>query len=73
MVDEGVNDGIDFSIAAFLLVTGFCFLSFTMILRLLDGIFIISFLLFGLTTFILGLLTAAAMFLGRKKKQVKSS
>ncbi len=73
MVDEGVNDDIDFSIAAFLLVTGFCFLSFTMLLRLLDGIVVLPFLWIGLTTFILGLLTAAALFSGRKKKQVKSS
>jgi hypothetical protein len=67
MEEEEIKEMRDFSLAALLLVTGFCFLLFTWIIKFLEGLFIQAFLWIGLTTFILGLLAGAVILIARNK------
>ncbi len=59
----------DFSLPTLLWVTGFCFLSFTLLIRILDGVIITFFMWFGLATFVSGSLSEAVILLTSKKNK----
>ena len=50
-----------------LLVTGFCFLSFTMALRILDSVNMKLFLWIGFITFVSGVLTGTCILIDKKQ------
>lgn len=56
----------EFFLTALLLVTGFCFLTFALSLRILDGVNSKFFLWFGIITFMAGVLTGAFMLFEKK-------
>ena len=60
-----------FSIPALLLVTGTCFLLFTLALRILDGVIMKFFLETGFLTFLAGVITGVFILI-RKKPQERS-
>ena len=62
-----------FSLMTLFLVTGLCFLSFTLFLRIIDDIIIKNFLWIGLITFSLGLLTGADILIYKKTKPAKTN
>ena len=57
-----------FSIPALLLVTGTCFLSFALVLKILDGVIMTFFLDTGFFTFLAGVITGVGI-VTRKKSQ----
>ncbi len=62
------REGRAFSLPALLLVTGFCFLSFAQVIKILDGIHTQFFLVTGLTSFVLGVLTGVCILIDKKQK-----
>lgn len=69
---EEQQDIKSFSLAALLLVTGFCFLLFTLLLRIADGVSTRLFLWIGIVTFVAGLLAGGATLRSRTNKKNKS-
>ncbi len=63
----------EFSLPALLLVTGFCFLTFALVLRILDGINMKLFLRIGFITFISGVSTGVCILLDKKTEQRSGS
>jgi hypothetical protein len=62
-----------FSLMALLLVTGFSFLLFGFVLRILDGVDTRLFMGFGLITFISGVVAGTYVLVNKKKRQRKVS
>lgn len=59
----------EFSLPTLLLVTGFCFLSFALVLQILDGVNMRLFLWIGFIIFVSGLLTGVYILIDKKTKQ----
>jgi len=59
----------EFSIPAMLLVTGFCFLSFALVLRILDGVSMKFFRRTGFIIFLSGVLTGVHILIDKKKRR----
>ena len=63
----------EFSLPALLLVTGFCFLSFALVLRVLDGVNMKLFFMIGFITFVSGFITGVFILIDKKAEQRSKS
>jgi hypothetical protein len=61
-----------FSLTTLFLVTGFCFLSFALALRILDSVTNKLFLWIGFITFVSGVLTGTCILIDKKTEQRKA-
>lgn len=66
------KENIEFSLPALLLVTGFCFLSFGLILKILDGVNMTLFFRIGFITFASGILTGVYFIAKRTERNQHS-
>ncbi|HMK27909.1 MAG TPA: hypothetical protein VK483_17880 [Chitinophagaceae bacterium] len=58
-----------FSIPALLLVTGTCFLSFALLLKILDGVIMTFFLDTGFLTFLAGVIAGVFIMIRKRSKE----
>jgi hypothetical protein len=63
----------EFYLTYFLLITGFSFLLFTLMLNIVDGVYIKLFFWIGLIALALGLLTGANILVNRANRRNKNN